>query len=152
MDYGFSSNANMNIRNAKEFIKEKYKKRYNSNNFYDLILEGLDIDHVIMPTKNKNFYTGFYKAMAPYSGQTYGDDIEYYIWALYYYYISRSNKLNDNCFLLTDSKKWLRMRVDPSNCHTLPIIFRDALIEIRKNQSITIPELCKKLKLDCNLI
>jgi hypothetical protein len=152
MDYGFSRFANINVRNAKEFIKKRYKDKYSTTNFYDLILEGLDTDHLILPGKNRNFYTGFYTAMAPHAGQTYGDDIEYYIWALYRYYILRSKKLNDSCFLLTDdSKKWLKIRTDPNNCQSLPVIFRDALIEIRKKQTITIEELCNKLKLNCDL-
>jgi hypothetical protein len=104
----------------------------------------------MLPSKNRNFYTGFYKALSPYGGQTYGDDIEYYIWAVYYYYISHSKK-NDNCFLLTDSKKWLEMRTNPNNCQSLPVIFRDALMEIRKKQTITIEELCNNLKLNCDL-
>jgi hypothetical protein len=149
MDYGFSQYQYPYIKNVLDFIKKEYKDKYKDKyNFYDLISEGLNINHLFLPTNNRNFFTGFYKAMS-YGGQTYADDIEYYIWALYYYYMmSRSKKID----FLTDSKEWLKVRIDPNNCPNLPSIFRDVLIEIRKKQNITIPELCKKLNLDCNLI
>jgi hypothetical protein len=140
----------------KELLEPKVIDLYNGNNYYDLFLEGLKPLEINSTKRNHlcNVYTSLHKRLFTYKGgdYVYGNDIESYIWSLlsYYYDPAKDGDFSKYMSFSKNFKEWTSLRLDPNNIK-IPIL-RDAMIEIRKDFDITVPELCKRLKLNCEFL
>ena len=157
MDYGLATpiSSQNQINDASKYLLAKYKDKYKGKSFYDLLEEEVPLEY-FQPPVYGNFVWSFRSSFEP--RQTYmttGDDIEGLLLSLWNYYDPKYKLANiyKSCKNQAQRKAKkldiLRFRLDPDNC-PFPTL-RNALVELRKNYSITVPELCTKLKLDCKL-
>ena len=157
MDYSNISVADKKnmINDASIYLKAKYKKKNIGKSFYQLFKDNISLDQYLPPIYGNAFWS-FRASFEKYNfHMTLADDIESLILSLWNYYdndypLLKMYKKATNLKHRRDIvKEILEFRLNPENC---PIpIFKEALLEIRKNYSITVPDLCKKLNLDCDL-
>jgi len=155
MDYGESSKVcDYGIKiNKDNFRKHLLKKDiYKADNFYNLFLEDVKVEDFNYLNNKANLFTSLYNRLFRYKfDSAYGNDIESYIWSLlsYYYEPDKDGDFYNYMSFQKDFKTWLKLRLNPNNIK-IPIL-RNAMIEIRKDFNIKVPELCEKLKLKCEL-
>ncbi len=156
MDY-----SNVSIINPKDiandasiYLASKYRNKYKGKSFYDLYKEKVPLSQ-FQPPIYGNIYWSLRASFEKHNWHmTPADDIESLILSLWDYYEdyplrSMLAKTKNQKERRNIKDEILEFRLDPDNC-PIPIL-RKALLEVRKNYSITVPELCKKLKLDCDL-
>jgi hypothetical protein len=155
MDYGNAKPIPKVINDASVYIKPKYRNKYKGKSFHDMLKEKVPLEY-FLPSVHGNFLWSLRSSFQKSSfGMTTADDIESYVLSLWSYFdkdyrlrlIYSKNKTLAQKKIVND--EILEFRLDPNNC-PYPIL-RNALLEIRKDFTITVPKLCEKLGLNCNL-
>jgi len=156
MDYGNAKKLNDKIDNdASIYLKAKCMNKYKGQSFYDLLQKKVDLD-CFQPSIYGNIVWSLRSSFDKFcSKMTTGDDIEGLILSIWNHFdknyklkkIYKENKTESQKRKV--NKEILEFRLNPLNC-PFPLL-RKALVEIRKDYKITVPEMCKKLGINCKL-